>query len=54
MAKQVGPPERTLPTAPLTMLLRDLGTFLSRRCQANSSKLLFWFTFFVSAHYHAL
>ena len=48
------PPERTLPTAPLTMLLAELGPFLSRRGQANSGKLLFWFAFFVSARYHAL
>ena len=43
------PPERTLPTAPLTMLLAELGPFLSRRGQANSGELLFWFAFFVSA-----
>ena len=48
------PPERTLPTAPLTMLLAELGPFLSRRGQANSGELLFWFAFFVSARYHAL
>jgi len=28
------------------MLLSDLGTFLSRRGQANSGELLFWFAFF--------
>ena len=30
------------------MLLSDLGTFLSRRGQANSGELFFWFAFFVS------
>ena len=39
------PPERTLPTAPLTMLLADLGPFLSLRGQANSGELFSWFAF---------
>ena len=45
------PPERTLPTTPLTMLLAELGPFLSRRGQANSGELFFWF---VRSSPHAL
>ena len=33
------------------MLLAELGPFLSRRGQANSGELLFWFAFFVSARF---